>query len=663
MRNLIAGLGIIALLPASALGAAWQPGGVLVSGGPQEVQRPFVVADGTGGAFILWADFRNPNEPLSSPKSDVYCQRLTPTGGIAPGWPAAGLGVATRLGSDTPYGGVLDGAGGLFVLWTNSRGDGGDVYLQRIASTGTVSPGWPDTGRVLSAAAGRQHHAKLAPDGSGGVHVTWLDEPEFPVQGTAYRTHVLADGALAPGWPVNGRRHQPEVASAREPVMLPLSDGGFYGAWAEYSPDGFYSAARLVGARFDAAGGIAPGWPSAGVELCPMLPRSRTDLVLASDRAGGCFAVWSDERSATDDHDVYAQHLLPTATIDPRWPASGLVLSAVPNRPQWDVVACEDGEGGFIAAWEDYRIQPAQVHALRVRVDATHHPAWPAGGLRFDPDDAFQLDPRIVSDGMGGAYLAWNALKLVYEVHAQHLDGLGRPAPGWPEGSVRVFDHPAYQNIVALDGDGYGGAILAWEDTRNGAPAGFYDIYAQRYLRDALVSVRVSLVRAEATSSEVALEWQVEGERLARLERREGVGALWRELAVLESDGEGRMRHEDRDLTPGATLAYRLAFTDGTRSAEAEVSVPRALVFALEGARPHPAREHVTLAFTLAEPGEARLVLVDAAGRRVAERHWPSAEPGRHVVRFDTAARTPGLYWVVLTQGDRRESRRVVVVR
>lgn len=653
---------LLSMADARAHAAAWTPGGVPVNIGSNEVQVPRVLADGTGGAYVLWGDFRNPNEPPSNTKSDVYGLRLTPAGMVGTGWPSAGLGIATRLGNDTPYGAVLDGAGGLYVLWGNDRGDGGDIQLQRLTGAGEVAPGWPDTGLVLSTRAGWQLAARMVPDGSGGVHVVWFDDPEFPTQGTAYRTHVRADGTLAPGWPVGGRRHQPTITSTYVPALLPLPDGGFYAAWAEFGDVGWYASARLVGARYDASGEITAGWPAAGVELCPMLPHSRAQVVLADDGAGGCFAVWSDERRTWDDFDIYAQHLLATASVDSRWPASGAVLSAIANRNQWDVVACEDGAGGFIAAWEDYRIQPSQVHALRMRADGTRHPAWPADGLRFSPADAFQLNPRITADGMGGAYIAWNALSLYYQVHVQRLGPLGLPAAGWPVGGARVFDYPAYQNYVALDTDAQGGAIVAWEDGRGGPSSGL-DIYAQRYLGGGLVSARVSLVGAEAVPDEVRLEWRVEGEAGARLERREGASEEWRAIAALSAEGDGRMRYTDREVTPGMTLAYRLTFADGTRGAEVSVQVPVALAFALEGAQPNPARGHVELAYTLAEPGEARVELLDAAGRRVAGETRRGAASGRHRVRFAIDAQPPGLYWAVLTQGSRRESQRVVVVR
>jgi hypothetical protein len=44
---------------------------------------------------------------------------------------------------------AYDGAGGLFATWTDSRTSGSsglDVYVQRMASNGSVAGGWPANG-------------------------------------------------------------------------------------------------------------------------------------------------------------------------------------------------------------------------------------------------------------------------------------------------------------------------------------------------------------------------------------------------------------------------------------------------------------------------------------------------------------------------------------
>jgi hypothetical protein len=88
------------------------------------------------------------------------------------------------------------------------------------------------------------------------------------------------------------------------------------------------------------------------------------------------------------------------------------------------------------------------------------------------------------------------------------------------------------------------------------------------------------------------------------------------------------------------------------------------LTFALEVVRPNPvSADRMVAAFVLAEPGVARLELLDVAGRRVLAREVGSLGVGRHTVQFGSETRlAPGLYLVRLSAGARSFVRRVVVL-
>ncbi len=74
-------------------------------------------------------------------------------------------------------------------------------------------------------------------------------------------------------------------------------------------------------------------------------------------------------------------------------------------------------------------------------------------------------------------------------------------------------------------------------------------------------------------------------------------------------------------------------------------------VFALRDLAPNPARDAVTIQFTLANDGPATLSLVDLAGRVVAAREVGDLGRGAHIVRFGELARlSPGVYFARLRQ-------------
>ena len=78
---------------------------------------------------------------------------------------------------------------------------------------------------------------------------------------------------------------------------------------------------------------------------------------------------------------------------------------------------------------------------------------------------------------------------------------------------------------------------------------------------------------------------------------------------------------------------------------------------------PNPVAGTTTLRFTLAQPADVRLSVVDALGREVVVLAAAPHAAGEHAAELDTSGLTPGLYVVRLAAGDHVASQRVVVAR
>ena len=405
-----------------------------------------------------------------------------------------------------------------------------------------------------------------------------------------------------------------------------------------------------------------PAWPSGGLTVGTQ--RSFPYVRLVPDASGGFFVLFDDFRNSPPGgfpfavEDLYAQHVRGDATLAPGWPADGLQvasdLGVVGQLPGF----CEDGQGGVFIAWVDYRTY-GRVFAQHLAADGQPVAGWPATGLSLSGQFAIQLSPQLAWDGARGMYVVWmNSEVSGYRSYVRHLTSSGASAPGWPANGLPVIPLATDQYVPRIVADGSRGAIVAWEDIRNGER----DVYAQRFVNDGVVAAQVSVVTAEARADEVLLRWHVSGEPRASVERSEAGAAEWSSLAEVEVDGAGYIEYVDRDVTPGASYEYRLSFASGSRGGETSVTVP-ALALALEGARPNPAVGALFVAFTLPDAGAARLELYDLAGRRLATRDVGARGAGRHVVRLDDGALAPGLYWTALTQGVRTLRARVAVVR
>lgn len=648
---------LLALLPTVAQ-ASWPVDGARVCAALGSQLVPSLCSDGQQGAFVVWGDRRE-----SYMHTDVYLQHLNGAGEVAPGWPADGLLLAGGPGSQFPQGLIPDGMGGVLVLIRNQyAGDAGDLYLQRITTAGRIAPGWPAGGVPVAVAPGVQQAPAIASDGLGGAFLSWQDHRP-PTYNVARMTHVLGNGTLAPGWPVEGRVIEPTTTlTMGRPLMLPVEGGGFLACWGEWDwPSSTIGTMR--GQKYAADGTPAPDWPAQGVEVCSLLPMPRGPWDrLAGDGTGGFFTVWIDYRASPDyeETDLYVQHVLGTGTLAPSWPADGRPVAASPGVTQDVPSLCEDGLGGMYVAWMDYRAGYSQVFMHHLRPDGQPWPGWPADGLHVGAGLTWQSSPHVEPDGAGGVYVTWTDVAGNYRTFVQHLTAFGVPQAGWPANGLAVAATPHDQYVPVICSDGAGGAIVAWEDYRD--PASYPDIYAQRFVRDGIVAAAVSLVSAEAAPGAVRLVWAVSGARAATLERR-GAGGAWEPLAVLAADGEGRLAYTDSAVSPGATYEYRLALADGTYGGLARVEVPRAYTLTLEGARPNPARVVLQVAFTLPDAGAAQLALYDLAGRRLAAREVGGLGAGRHLARLTDAPLAPGLYWAVLAHGGRTLRARVAVTR
>ncbi len=164
----------------------------------------------------------------------------------------------------------------------------------------------------------------------------------------------------------------------------------------------------------------------------------------------------------------------------------------------------------------------------------------------------------------------------------------------------------------------------------------------------------------------VHLDWFAKGPAgLAFLVQRRTPTEPWTTLGARTASGE-HVTWSDAAVRTGERYGYRLAWPSGTDTLWCEESWtygPAATgAVALAGAWPNPSRgQAVTLVFTLADASAARLELFDITGRRV----WSRATGGTVGRQLATinASLHPGVYLARVTQGVRRATARIVVVK
>ncbi len=663
-------LAITTTLLATAV-TGWAPTGVKVIDG--RANAPVAGSDGAGGVFISWLDERS----FDTNYGDVFGQHLLRTGEFNPLWPVLGAPIAAEPAPlDELANEVAPGSdGSAFWLWNQRLPADGqrDLMLKRTLADGSLDPAWPSGGIDVIASPMLPRETSMCPDGTGGVFIAWRDRPLEAGAQTTEAIHcqrVLADGTLAPGWPVGGILIQSTFGVLSAPEVLADGAGGAYIKYDHY--DWTAPAVRWVRVqRLLADGSIAPGWAGGGNQACtfPSI-QSTVDQMLVSDAAGGVYVAWDDMRdtpagSTNYQGDIYMARLAPDGTRPPGWPDTGLPIHAAPGS-QWYPRLCPDGAGGVLAVWRD--VPASRARLTRITASGTQAPGWPAGGTVLCTALGFPDNPDIVSDGQGGAFAGWVQEQDLVRAYAQHFRGDGVLAPGWPITGTRLVDLPASaQNVVTIVPGDPGSAIMVWKDRRSDATTTFGSIRAQRLVTDGVVPTQLALQSAEADAERVRLTWWgVGAAEVVLMVERSGDGESWRALGAATATSGEQVSYDDRDIRAGERLAYRLVDASGrVLVAAAWVQVPQRLEFALTGARPNPARlGALTVEMSLAVQGSGTLELLDLAGRRVAWRELGSLAAGRHTIPFpETASLAPGMHWLRLRQGAAVRTTGVVLTR
>ena len=257
-------------------------------------------------------------------------------------------------------------------------------------------------------------------------------------------------------------------------------------------------------------------WAEDGVPLCTATGVRYSPLI-ASDFAGGAIVVWEDRRSGNSD--IYVQRVDTWGTV--RWEANGdLLCEAVGEQLGPAVVS--DGSGGAIVAWTDDRSGFGGVYAQRI--DASGTGLWSPNGVALAY--CAGLDVAIAADGANGAVVSWTDFGVFpYEVYAQRVDASGTVR--WGASGVAVCSAPGNQMCPAIASDGAGGAILTWVDDRSG----HNEIYAQR------------------VSSSGVIQWALEGVALCTAAGHQG-------SPKIVPDGSGGAIVVWDDGRPGAPSIY-----------------------------------------------------------------------------------------------------------
>ena len=446
---------ICVILYVSALAAQfdWQENGVPVRQGAHiEWQRTGDVGD-NGEMIFVWSDTRTGGR-------DIYAQKVDLNGNSL--WDTEGTVVVSTPGRQEDPIAVSDGAGGVYVIWTDYQFEplDGDVFAQHVLTDGSLA--WDEEGIALSTISGMQTSLNMCVDGLGGAFAIWNDLSSG--EGQIYATHLSANGNIvSPGTGV------PIITSPGGHLKVSIEIGGAgYAAmvWEDSRIDG---ETDIYAQRIDV--GCSTLWSTpeqGGIPVCNLKSIEQKAPKVTHVSGDTTVVVWEDYRNNIANGDIYIQYLDGDGNI--LLAENGFPLCNEDSK-QLSPRVKANSEYAYVV-WEDFRDHPAYADIYAQAFSLSNELQWEIDGKPISTAIRPQTQPRLTVDNNDGAYIVWmderNASFPEVEIYLQHVSASGNIS--FEENGLAICDAPSYQfsPLVRTSGED-NGALVIWGDARTGS--------------------------------------------------------------------------------------------------------------------------------------------------------------------------------------------------
>ncbi len=248
------------------------------------------------------------------------------------------------------------------------------------------------------------------------------------------------------------------------------SDGGAFVVWRDYRTGTTFEESDIYIQKIDSNGYAE--WTIDGLGLC-ILPSNQGTPSVINDEKGGVIVAWTDRR--TGGEDIYAQRIDANGNV--LWAQNGVVVCNKPNKEHSAKIISDD-HSGMIAVWEDMRVD-STFNIWAQRIDSSGNSLWGNGGISVCTENSNRINHKVQRNRDGGAIIAWQDLRegtLNYDIYIQNIDSDGSLL--WGNNGKPVCNAPNNQTNPKIDPEKKAnGVFVSWVDKRNNID---YDVYSNR---------------------------------------------------------------------------------------------------------------------------------------------------------------------------------------
>lgn len=259
-----------------------------------KIESPELFSTSDKNAYLVWYDFRNNDK-----EQDLYIQKFDDYGQTM--WKHNGVAITNSKGKQSRVC-VADGANeSVFVAWIDERAGGvnEEIYIQKIDKNGKIL--FKKDGISICNTKGGKSQLRMIEDGAGGVYLAWTDSRDFVSQGfDVYIQHIDFKGNAL--YQNKGRKLLHSEFDQNSPFLLSDKKGGFYIFWI----DNRYQRREIFLQHFDNL--EKPLFYSGGKKVClSQYNQSNPKAIWSKD--GNIFLSWRDERYGASNTKIYAQKI------------------------------------------------------------------------------------------------------------------------------------------------------------------------------------------------------------------------------------------------------------------------------------------------------------------------------------------------------------------
>jgi parallel beta-helix repeat protein len=438
-----------------------------------------MVPSGTGGAIMVWQDYRGAD-------ADIYAQYVTKDGKIL--WEEDGLAVSTATGQQesptvsldsgwlsgnqeltTGWGKHANENKGIIIAWQDDRlSPNDDIYAQAIIEdysefnyAATLEWGGPSSSVHVCNTGGDPQYVQVISDGFGGTILTWKDERG--VDDDIYAQRMDKHGN--PVWGINEKVVCTATGNQQLPVICTDGQGGAIIAWEDNRVPA--NGTDVWAQRLDSDGN--PVWNIDGIQVCGK-PNNQADLRIIPDGTGGAFILWGD-RALNANPDLFIERIDKDGNPQLNFPTGWFMVVGA----NWHYLhsMIPDGQGGAIVSWHSGSGSDWNVYVQRMAHDGNK--PWGATVTSVATINNNQKNPKLISDGLGGAIITWIDDN-DWTVWAQRIESNGNLLWG-PAGKQMNTISTGMKQMLQMVPDGQGGAIVTWEDWRTSS---LWEVYGEK---------------------------------------------------------------------------------------------------------------------------------------------------------------------------------------